>query len=1009
MLFFSIFSSGVTISKGISRKAEMYNILIDDYFKKRGLDFPRAVSTTEGAYFVQIISDALWYITNQHQVINDAARTRKGVQPVPAAFAEYTGFNDVKRKKEKSQMKSPALKSNGEALYSLLLKPIINSTPAWKTAGTDIQNLADCLIAYSKYLEVQLETQCANLALDHPVRTIAEDTTLDHRRAGITIKTKYSLLDSAVKTADHMPVFFDESTHLEVPFESATQRFRYFEELQLTVPVDILRFCPGGSCTTTVCVVQVKADRSEPEVLTQGARLLQKIRPSLHEFHTRMQKETFKKKIGHITKVSPAVRDCIYRALTQDASAPANAVMTERLRLISLGQTGIVDDLRRMNTGRPHVFDQFFDKLQEVVESVVAADERRHNVAHLSEWLSLKEMIAKAAEVCPPGTKIPSASLVRLQFAPRNPYVHTALNFTSRIQVQYKIQRRQLRVGHPDDHYCAAQLQYFKEKAVELRDEASVFCCDDKAKIPLGEPDCPVSTGVRGKKTLAPVTTTLGACDHDMTMASLVPSVILATEIPESSQKSFVRGTVTTVVSDAVFKGSNPFRHAATLVKLAAKDDKKIIMKFTDGGTDHRNNLASVKCANICVFKELDLDMLVHARCAPWHSWTNPAERIMSILNLGLQNCSLSREMGDEQAEASFRKCGSMSQLRAHAEKNPEIKMAWRMSVEPAQSIVRNRFARLSLKSQPIQVMDPVSDEEIDIVKRHLRELFPDMNLSKLQKVHTSKVKSYTAWVEQHCRERHYTFQIKKCGDPNCCIPPRASNLSWLPDPVLDESGEHYLKYKEVMSRNNDTTEADRPSLKPVKEKPQRKRTSQALENQAETGDSQQMDTSDPSQDAETPVCRVSLQTPENIPSTSDLHDTSLYTAQNARATVYCTECRKPRVIYSKQRLSQRHKLTLTLVMSEYDYTCGAPLLPPTCSISKTVMCRTGISCGCPVENPYYTSAIGRLDICAFCAAEEAEVNAEMKKKFKTVLPLCADCCEEGRKAIVYRPFGNRK
>ena len=39
--------------------------------------------------------------------------------------------------------------------------------------------------------------------------------------------------------------------------------------------------------------------------------------------------------------------------------------------------------------------------------------------------------------------------------------------------------------------------------------------------------------------------------------------------------------------------------------------------------------------------------------------------------------------------------------------------------------------------------MDPVTHEEIDLIKRHLRELFSEMDLSKLQKLHTAKVASY--------------------------------------------------------------------------------------------------------------------------------------------------------------------------------------------------------------------------------------------------------------------------
>lgn len=545
------------------------------------------------------------------------------------------------------------------------------------------------------------------------------------------------------KTPLLTPVVFNEDKHLKNLFENSKEKFRYFEQLQLSMPIDLIRFSPGGSSVTINCIVKVSSDRPTPQILIEGARILQKARPYLQEFHTRSQKALFRERLQNVTHVLPSVADLIYKELTLDPSTASHPSTMERLRLIFLGEKGLLSDLRHLNTGRPTGrYDIFFEHLCSVVEEITAADERRHNIAHLSEWLSLGELVEKTKEKCPAGTPIPSKSLVRLLFAPRNPYTHKALNFTSRIQVQYKIQRRQLRATHPDEHYCCTQFKYFKERAVEEREIVAVFFCDDKAKIPVGEPDAPISTGVRGKKTLAPVSTTLAAKDHDMHKSSLTPSVILQCDVPNAVNQSFVRGTVTNIVNDSVFEMSNPFRHAAALIRVflnSPQKDAKILMKFTDGGTDQRNTLESVVCASICIFYELDLDMMILARCAPGHSWINPAERIMSVLNIALQNCALERGKGDEETEMKLKKCGSMASIRALAEKNPEIREKWRESIEPVQSTIRNRFLRLKLKDKAMQAIDPVSDDDIDILQRHLRKHFPELNLQKLQKVHTKK------------------------------------------------------------------------------------------------------------------------------------------------------------------------------------------------------------------------------------------------------------------------------
>lgn len=66
-----------------------------------------------------------------------------------------------------------------------------------------------------------------------------------------------------------------------------------------------------------------------------------------------------------------------------------------------------------------------------------------------------------------------------------------------------------------------------------------------------------------------------------------------------------------------------------------------ILLIYSDGGPDHRITFESVKLSLIVLFKQLDLDVLIAARTAPGHSWANPAERIMSLLNLAYQNVAL--------------------------------------------------------------------------------------------------------------------------------------------------------------------------------------------------------------------------------------------------------------------------------------------------------------------------------------------------------------------------------
>lgn len=143
--------------------------------------------------------------------------------------------------------------------------------------------------------------------------------------------------------------------------------------------------------------------------------------------------------------------------------------------------------------------------------------------------------------------------------------------------------------------------------------------------------------------------------------------------------------------------------------------------------------------------------------------------------------------------------------------------------------------------------------------------------MGQLQKTHVWEIQPYVSWKRKHCKEDHYSLQIKKCLDPNCCTPTNLSQeeLKWLSMPILDSSGFHYLPYDEA---NLLKKEAERNRPKQIK---QPKNAKNALP-------------------SSTTVEKGSLDLTLPIP----------VTAQNARAVVYCVEYENPRVIYSKNKLN---------------------------------------------------------------------------------------------------------
>ena len=103
------------------------------------------------------------------------------------------------------------------------------------------------------------------------------------------------------------------------------------------------------------------------------------------------------------------------------------------------------------------------------------------------------------------------------------------------------------------------------------------------------------------------------------------------------------------------------------------------------------------------------LDYLSAVQTAPYNSWANPCERLLSILNLGLQCVSTERTPCSEQMESTLRQCNSMSTIRDAAEKNDSLKTEVAKSLETVISLIENRFERLHLKENSFQTRKPAN------------------------------------------------------------------------------------------------------------------------------------------------------------------------------------------------------------------------------------------------------------------------------------------------------------
>ena len=74
---------------------------------------------------------------------------------------------------------------------------------------------------------------------------------------------------------------------------------------------------------------------------------------------------------------------------------------------------------------------------------------------------------------------------------------------------------------------------------MKYRNLSSFICIDDKHHIKIGEPGYPVAAVERGCQVIVSQNETFVVGDHDFTRFSVIPSVVLQVNIPETFEGSW--------------------------------------------------------------------------------------------------------------------------------------------------------------------------------------------------------------------------------------------------------------------------------------------------------------------------------------------------------------------------------------------------------------------------------------------------------------------------------------
>ena len=474
-----------------------------------------------------------------------------------------------------------------------------------------------------------------------------------------------------------------------------------------------------------------------------------------------------------------------------------------------------------------------------------------------------------------------------------------------------------------------------------LREDCLLICLDDKYRLKVGEPGYPVAVAERGRRVIVSLEEQFEVGDHDFTRFSIIPSVIFSIDIPDSIEGSWYHGQVCVALKEAAFQPSSPMRHCTELNSWLTTriGNRSALLLYTDGGPDHRLTYLSVQLSLIALFLNLNLDILCAARTAPNQSWRNPVERMMSIVNLGLQSVGLMRKEMSSDGEKALKNRNSLKQIRSVAE---EYKTDIAESIQPVVDLLSDIMCRLELKGKKFQVEKACSESDVHNFWEILQQVESSLTPDDTSRDKVKDKDQLQAFLSHCCQTRHYTFCIKKCGKDDCtiCKPVKMDKakfekLKFLPDPMMQED-DHYVPFEKAFI--SDTSENDRPSLK-----------------------------------------GKSVAKPLSF-------SPSVQHAKNTGTVIQCEECNMWRLVFSKKKLPPAARNTLQSILEEVSYTCGASLedldLPESLG---SVVIRIH-HCEDTIERLYYSA--GYEDICIFCAATSDLVDNLPPSTY----PVCVSC-----------------
>ncbi|CAB4464998.1 unnamed protein product [Rhizophagus irregularis] len=387
-------------------------------------------------------------------------------------------------------------------------------------------------------------------------------------------------------------------------------------------------------------------------------------------------------------------------------------------------EEGIVE--RYDTPGRPSAAmkdPELWDKIHDSIEFGAAHAKRRKVVIKVRTIKHLRETLEEKYNTYLSRQCLSTYLQPRHQntFAARRHHHPTKVGLASVARTEMKT--------HIDEHYCLASVKAARTFAEVFADETIIISQDDKAKIGLGIP----AVG-RTFKAIQTTNELVTVEDHDFPMGSkmkLIPSVYLIIN-PADSSDTLRTGQLSIFIRPEYFIGTSSATHMVDLKNIISNEKfsatlkkenevKPILILLVDGGPDENPKHMKNIIQYAHLFRTLDLDYLTIRTHAPGQR------------EFGLHLNSQGNVVDEELARKNFEYSGKR---------------------------LCDIWEKDDIHGKPVTV------EYINQEKNPFDNEPPIL----------------WNWIERHAQMCHYSLDIKKCKDRECCYEYRAPDVATLLD-----------------------------------------------------------------------------------------------------------------------------------------------------------------------------------------------------------------------------------